>query len=259
MRTVTQNASVPKPMVNTDLRSEFDKNGYIVLPDLFGRDEVAETKQHLKGLLEQAGRNGHEDELAVGVYVGLSMQSDYFHAINRDPRLVDALVQVIGPNVEFWSDKVIFKSSAVTAASPWHQDWPYWHGGHKATVWLALDDVPVENGCLRALPGTHRSPAVHDGVAKPGQAFAMQLRPESVDQTKAVDLPVQAGTAVIFHDLLLHSSHPNRTGRDRWVLAPTYRNASTDDFDYPFATAGFVVAGELTGRRRPKGENEIEP
>jgi len=38
-----------------------------------------------------------------------------------------------------------------------------------------------------------------------------------------VDVPLGAGGVLLFHDLVLHSSHPNVEGSDRYCMIPTYR------------------------------------
>ena len=43
--------------------------------------------------------------------------------------------------------------------TPWHQDEAFWEldlGYHACAVWLALDDVDVDNGCMQFLPGSHQ-------------------------------------------------------------------------------------------------------
>ena len=61
--------------------------------------------------------------------------------------------------------------------------------------------------------------------------------PGAVDESLAVTAEIEAGGAVFFHDLTLHSSHPNRSGEERWVWIPTYRDANAEDNDYPWAVA----------------------
>lgn len=182
---------------------------------------------------------------ASGIYVGLSLLSPVLKRANADPRLVGPLTAVIGPDVEFLSDKLVFKNATTDFGSPWHQDWTYWHGINKVSAWIALDDATKDNGCLKLLPGTHTTHFVHKGTPKGKDVFGNQMRPEDVDESKAVVAEVPAGTAILFHDLLLHASFPNTSGRDRWALISTYRDASVPDpcdhigpWDHAFCVAG---------------------
>ena len=55
---------------------------------------------------------------------------------------------------------------------------------------------------------SHKSAIVHDGDASDGHGFGNRLRPGAVDEDLAVTAEIEAGGAVFFHDLTLHSSHP---------------------------------------------------
>lgn len=220
----------------TDLKSEFAENGFACVKGMFTEAEVAGFKQETLRLLET-------HKARVGVFVGLAANSEIFRALARDPRLLDALEPILGPNIEFLSDKVVFKSATTDFGSPWHQDWPYWEGAHKVSVWIALDPATPENGCLKMLPGSHKQLAIHDGSAPQSEGFDHRLRPDAVDESRAVILPCAPGDAVLFHDLTLHASFPNTSGRDRWSVISTFRSASEPDLDYTWSVAKEIVRG----------------
>ena len=68
------------------------------------------------------------------------------------------------------------------------------------------------------------------------------------DEDRAVEVPVLRGSAVVFHDLTVHASTPNMSGRDRCALVATYRDGGEDDLAFDFATAAFMVRGRRTGQ-----------
>lgn len=227
----------------TTLREDFNQTGFAIVPNLFDRAEVQRLKLECINILEKVEKetgsvSGH------GVHVGLASRSIVFQDAVADARILDILSEILSPDIEFLSDKVVFKSESMTFASPWHQDWSYWYGAHKYSIWVALDDVTAENGCLKVLPGSHKSSVVHDGDASDGHGFGNRLKPDAVDETQAITAELEAGGAVFFHDLTLHSSHPNRSGEERWVWIPTYRDAKAEDEEYPWAVAARVVRGE---------------
>jgi len=234
----------------TEISDAFAQNGYAIVPHLFDRAEAQALKVEIRDILEtirhEATAAGKDPKRIAdhGVSVGLAVRSSVFRQAVRDERLLDILEVILAPNIEFLSDKAVFKSDHMTFASPWHQDWHYWHGAHKISLWVALDDATVENGCLKLYPGSHKAAVVHDGKANDGHGFGHWLRPDAVDETKAVTAELEAGGAVFFHDLTLHASHPNRSGADRWVWIPTYRDAQADDLDYSWSVAAAVVRGK---------------
>ncbi|MCS7265981.1 MAG: phytanoyl-CoA dioxygenase family protein [Armatimonadetes bacterium] len=233
-----------------ELKRSFERDGFVIFPDLFGLEEVqalkAEILRLLENLRQEAISAGKEPEtiLRSGVFVGLAARSPVFQQAVRDERLLNILEILIGSDIAFLSDKVVFKSDETDFGSPWHQDWLYWQGSHKISIWVALDDATPENGCLKLLPGSHKSVVLHNGDASDGYGFVHRLRPDSVDERQAVTAALKAGGAVFFHDLVLHASHPNISKRDRYAWIPTYKNAKDDDPHFSWAVAAAVVRGE---------------
>jgi ectoine hydroxylase-related dioxygenase (phytanoyl-CoA dioxygenase family) len=227
---------------------QLEADGYLIIPNLFSLDEVKQLKAEIRRIIAEV--KGEADEAGIdpetmmrsGVYVGLAARSEIFKRAVADPRLIDVLETAMGPNIEFLSDKVVFKDASTDFGSPWHQDWPYWGGTHKWSVWVALDDATPENGTLRVIPGSHKLAMDHydpgDGIA-----FSNRIREDQVDESTAVSASVEAGGAVFFHDLTIHGSHDCTVKQDRWIWIPTYRVAGADDPDYSWSVAAYVVRG----------------
>ncbi len=74
------------------------------------------------------------------------------------PSLLDVVEQIIGPDIVLWASAIFCKPAATGLEVPWHQDGQYWPIRPRATVtvWMALDDVGVDNGCMRVIPGSHQ-------------------------------------------------------------------------------------------------------
>jgi ectoine hydroxylase-related dioxygenase (phytanoyl-CoA dioxygenase family) len=72
------------------------------------------------------------------------------------PTIVDALTQVIGPDVKAMQTMLFIKSEGKPGQA-WHQDEHFIPTRDRslAGVWIALDDATIENGCLWVLPGSH--------------------------------------------------------------------------------------------------------
>ncbi|KRE95872.1 hypothetical protein ASG89_31700 [Paenibacillus sp. Soil766] len=218
-------------------KEEYATIGYTVLPQLFSGEEVLMYKEAARTILEQ---NGVGKE---GVYLGMAVASSLFKKAAAHPVLVAALRDIIGDDVIFLSDKLVFKNSSTDFGSPWHQDYPYWNGSHKVSVWIALDDATPENGCLRVVPGSHLlGSATHGGDASDGLGFKNRLDDSDLEGQNVVDLVASRGDAIIFHDLLYHASYPNTSGQDRWALISTYKDGTQEDPEYSWAKAAFKVS-----------------
>lgn len=170
-----------------------------------------------------------------------------FHAgpaifrLMTDDNLLDAVEAIIGPeitsnpiqHVRIKPPAVDLDATEIRAhitATDWHQDRAVTleeaDRTRMVTVWLAVTDATVENGCLKVIPGSHR------GEMKPHCPNPQVGIPESlIDKSLARPLPVKAGGAILFHPLTIHGSLPNTTPGIRW------------SFDLRY-----IVTGDPTGR-----------
>lgn len=196
-------------------------DGFVIVPGLYPDQTMLEWKRILSKAVER-------EDLPAGVRVWnpAGFPAGLLDAM-RDEHVTPILHQLIGPSVEFLSAKAVFKNPKVTMASPWHQDWFYWHGASKLSIWIALDDATPDNGCLMFLRGSHTRVFRMKQVG--GVGFVNQIDPSEIDPARVQTIAVKRGDAVFFHDLAVHSSYPNKTGADRWSFISTYRDASVRD------------------------------
>src|SRR3982750_2419377 len=84
----------------------------------------------------------------------------WLDALVRDPRIVDAVESLLGPDLFCWGAQFFAKPADDAAYVSWHQDATYWglSTPDVATAWVALTPSTRESGCMQAVPGTHRAP-----------------------------------------------------------------------------------------------------
>ncbi len=135
------------------------------------------------------------------------------------PAIVDQVSQLIGPDVVLWGSQVFCKPAATGREVPWHQDGRYWPIRPIATcsVWIALDDVDAENGCMRYLPGSHRSGSLYRHRHREGVNLVLheEVDPATFDDSTARDDCLEAGQYSLHDVFLVHGSGPNRSARRR--------------------------------------------
>ncbi|QHW32073.1 phytanoyl-CoA dioxygenase family protein [Paenibacillus rhizovicinus] len=216
-------------------KETFEQQGYVILKQLYTPEEADALKAEAAAIMAR-----HAVDKS-GVFLGLTAESPLFKEAARAPELARVLKAIIGSSVMFMNDKLVFKNASTDFGSPWHQDYSYWHGSHKLSVWIALDDADAANGCLRVLPGSHVSAASHDGEVADDNGFIYRLDETDIDASRIVDFPAAKGDAIVFHDLLLHASYPNRSGTDRWALISTYKDGTQPDPEYGWAEAAFEL------------------
>jgi ectoine hydroxylase-related dioxygenase (phytanoyl-CoA dioxygenase family) len=131
--------------------------------------------------------------------------------------------QFLGPNVVMWAMHFWYKPPHNMKHLPWHQDANYWPMEPKKNVsaWVALGPTFLENGCLRILPGTHRTLVAHQALNDPSSGFREGVPVSDVDETRAVNLEMQPGEVVIFNEATIHGSKANTSDVSRVWRAPS--------------------------------------
>ena len=129
----------------------------------------------------------------------------------------------------------IFKQPRIGGDVRWHQDATYFFSDpiSVTTFWLAIEDATIENGCLWAQPGGHRSPLRERFVRGEDDCTELQkldTQPWPAKQD-TVPLEVKKGSLVVFHGLLPHGSEPNRSDRSRHAYTLHVTCATTEYAD----------------------------
>jgi len=167
--------------------------------------------------------------------------TDRWFALSTDPRIVGLVQQVIGPDIVFWGSQLFCKPANTGLAVPWHQDGHFWPIRPLATctVWIAIDDVTVENGAMQFVPGSHRERLLyaHEDEVSDEVALNASLAPHHLDLTHAAVDELPAG-ALSLHDVfLIHGSKPNRSANRRAGFVMRYMPA-TSHYDREMARSG---------------------
>jgi hypothetical protein len=122
--------------------------------------------------------------------------------------------------LESWTH-MIDKPPRTGHETPWHQDEAFWEldlGYHACAIWLALDDVDVDNGCMTFLPGSHRGGVVPHRHLDDDPMVSVLLI-DDLDTSRAVPVPLRAGGATFHTQTTMHHTGPNRTDRRRRAYA----------------------------------------
>ncbi len=199
-------------------RQQLQDLGYVILKGWYKPQEAQEIKENCQNLFSYP-------DTGVEVYMAEQCPQWYLGAC-IETRLATELQDLGITDPEFLSVKTVIKDATRNFASPWHQDRPYWGGVEKYSLWVALDDCTINNGCLRIIPGTHKQGEwQHDKH----QEMKFGNRLAEVDESLAEDVLLNKGDALLFHDCLVHASHPNLSGKDRWSMIATYRSSKLED------------------------------
>jgi phytanoyl-CoA hydroxylase len=210
----------------------YRENGYCVVDGIFDAGLIEKAQSIVEGLLSSTDFAGvaeaePEDSSKARRIWAPTSRDEIFAGIAEDTRLLDAVEQLIGPDIVLQYSKLNVKPPRVGSVVEWHQDfafYPHTNTDLVATL-IYLDDATRENACLRVIPGSHRHGLVKhesDGffvgkVSSPADA--------GHDESSIVDCEGSAGSVVFIHPLLLHSSEKNLSDMYRRVFIPSYRAA----------------------------------
>ena len=225
------------------LAQSYAENGFVVLEQALSRAEIdeilAETVRICRGELgaisgSEPAAPGESDDDVLRRHLCVHFPHKV-SGVMRDalahPVIVDALTQVIGPNVKAMQSMLFIKSEGKPGQA-WHQDEFFIPSRDRSitAAWIALDDATIENGCLWVLPGSHRPGIIypdreHDDPRYDCTVMSYDFPYRDED---AVPVEMKAGSALIFNGYLLHKSMPN-SGRHgyRRALANHYMSAES--------------------------------
>lgn len=156
---------------------------------------------------------------------GVRGQADFL-ALAKNAQILDAVEQLIGPDIILWGCHVFCKPAGDGHETPWHQDGHYWPMRPLAncTVWVALDESGVDNGCLRVIPRSHVARVTHPHLLedRPDVALQQRLREGSFQESDAVDLQLRPGEMSMHDVFMIHGANANRSTKRRAGVALRY-------------------------------------
>ena len=231
------------------LKQRFDRDGYVVVPDLLTPDQLAELREHadavLDGTLKPEPASGLDEFTTqfepkvkddpsiprrdkVRVVFHLTHTHPYFRALAESPPILGAMEALLGSPLRYYTDQMFVKPPRHGSLVPWHQDAAYWPcvEPRLVSLWLALDEVTIANGCVRFIPGSHREALPHH-VVDSGTPNRLATRPEYVDASREVPVELRPGSACIHHSLTLHHSLANESDKGRRGLVMIYMPGDT--------------------------------
>jgi len=171
----------------------------------------------------------------------------------RIPGILSRVESVLGQDFALWNSSFFAKPAEKGQATPWHQDGEYWPIRPLATctAWIAIDESTAENGCLKVIPGSHRSKRLlkHRTNPNPELTLNQELDHEEYDETDAVPIELEAGM-ISLHDVYLsHGSDANLSSKPRRGLTLRFMPTSSV-FDREWSSRMAVEKGLIDHTER---------
>jgi ectoine hydroxylase-related dioxygenase (phytanoyl-CoA dioxygenase family) len=171
----------------------------------------------------------HPEDFVSKVFL-LHHWDPVFGPVSRDPRILAAVSDLLGPDLDCFLSQFIFKNPGAIG-QPWHQDSFYFpfEPDRQVGIWIAVTAATADNGPLWVLPGSHRE-AVHDHVPDTRESANFGYV-EIVDHDMGGEICVlmEPGDVLMFDSHLMHRSVDNGSDTLRAAMVYHYGVAGTID------------------------------
>jgi phytanoyl-CoA hydroxylase len=225
-------------MLSDAQRTAYERDGFIVVPDVFSAAEIDELRRVTDEFVRNAASVIANDEIydledthsarepRVRRLKAPHLHHPAYFRASRNDKVV-AILEDLWGSVRFDTGKLNMKSAGYGAPVEWHQDWAFYPHTNDdlAAVGIMLDDVDRENGPMLVVPGSHRGPVWdHHG---PNGRFCGAIDParSTIDLSRVMPCLGKAGSVTVHHVRAVHGSATNFSGRERRFLLFQYRAA----------------------------------
>lgn len=221
----------------SDLKLEYDRNGFVVVRNFLPVDEFATLRAELDRYIEQVvptlddGDAFYHDRSRPETLKQLQhMGRDPFFGVYGDnPRWKELATELIGEPCNAQEPEWFNKPAGTNHVTPPHQDNFYFclRPANVATFWLALDDVDDENGCLRYVTGSHlKGIRPHNSTKILGFSQGIMDYGDG-DRQREVAIHLSPGDVVAHHGNTIHRADANTSNiRHRRAFAMVFRGES---------------------------------
>ncbi len=197
---------------------KFHTEGYVGPFDAIDSEQIANYRNFLNtNFIEKVEKNF---EFLSNVHI---ISKTVFNSVTVEP-IKNAVSTILGNDFLLWKASFIQKRSSENADNiEWHQDAYYreMHPYNALVIWLALDDITVQNGCMEVLPGTHWHDVPH--VKVNDSIFPFGADPKYFDsEAPTKKFICRAGQFFIFNERIIHKSGINLTNDKRVALVARF-------------------------------------
>jgi phytanoyl-CoA hydroxylase len=219
------------------LKSTYDRDGFVVVRQFMQGERLAQLREQLDRYIRDVVPTlpptaaFYQDRAKPETLKQMQhMEVDpFFRDYVQDPQWVTLGEALVGEPARCQAPEWFNKPPGTEHPTPAHQDNFYFclRPPHVATLWLALDEVDDENGCLRYVRGSHLS-GVRPHAPSQVVGFSQGISDYSdQDEAAAVAVHLQPGDLVAHHGDTIHRAEPNRSAnRHRRAFAMVFKGVS---------------------------------
>ena len=212
---------------------QYRRDGYVSPMRALDPDEAAALTAKLESFEAE-----HECEAQQKLVFKPYLPYKWLNDLIRHPRILDAVEDVLGPNLLCWGAGFFQKNARDPRYVSWHQDTFYYglEPSETCTAWLAFTPSNLESGCVRVIPGSHREDPNLQFVNEPHENN-MLVRGQTIkelDLHRAKPMVLDAGEFSMHHESIVHGSDPNNSDHRRIGLSIHYISPEVKRAQYNF-------------------------
>ena len=217
--------------LTTDQLEQFDREGYLFLPDVFTETESALLNREAQRVFAMDRKEVVREKDGKTARTAFAAQhyNEGFRRLGRHPRLLGPVKQILDGDVYMHQYKVNAKAAFNGDVWQWHQDYGTWSRddlmpeARAMNIALFLEDVTEFNGALMFIPRSHKGGVIDAGhdvqtTSYPLWTIDDETVTRLVDEGGIVSPKGRAGSVIMFHSNLVHGSPSNMSPYDRTIV-----------------------------------------
>lgn len=266
-----------KASLDAAQRASYEKNGFLLMPELFSQDEVSYLFDAMQSMREDFTHADRKEVIAepgsgeVRSIFNVHRLNDIFANLVRDPRVLNVAREILGSEVYIHQSRINYKPGFTGKEFYWHSDFETWHSEDGMPAMRALScsilltDNSECNGPLMLIPGSHHHYVSCMGET-PDENYKKSLKKQEVgvpdpillrylaDMGGITSCAGKAGSVVFFDCNTMHGSNGNITPYPRSNVFFVY-NSIANQLDAP--KGGLAPRPEFVAAR--EGIAELKP
>ena len=203
-------------MLTSEQISHFKAFGFLLLPQLFTPDEVSLMRGEAIGLLDEQREGRAFDGVATQTIMPFFERRPSIRGLLEDDRIYGTVEDLLGPGFIL----VLTEAHLSVGNTQWHGDNRTRGVLPNVKMGIYLESVKSDTGCLRVVPGSHRSPLFESLAPLKLQYDDPTATPLGTlgPDVPCIALESEPGDLVIFLEEIYHAAFGGRTGRPRIAL-----------------------------------------
>ena len=237
--------------------SDFKEKGFCVKNNVFTADVLYALSSEFDRIVSQLEESGeyinarwgseltkdieHSDTQVIHTHNVQSFSAEMM-AMIQNKKLLDAVEELIGPDIILHHTKLFLKPPGNGSAFPLHQDWSYFPTKNNSMIAavIHLSESTPDTGCIRIVPGSHKIGKLEKSD---GHTHIPKIHDEH-DLEKAEPIIAKPGDVLFFHCFSLHGSMPNISNNPRkTILIQLYAGTDKVIDDNPHSNIQLVLRG----------------